>query len=228
MWRLDKSIVGKRFCSLTVLDDYRLIPQTNGHRGTKTQWKVRCDCGNEFYCDRNALFRRKIMFCDMCRPQAKRNARLYHIYHGIKQRCYNPKTPGYEHYGGRGIAMCDEWLDSYDCFKEWSLNHGYKERAGLSIDRINNDGNYSPDNCQWITIGENSAKSNIGRQQVFSKLDYIYAISPSGEHIDITNISKFARDHGLNKSGVNAAIRGRSKSNYKGWEFFSPISQSQL
>lgn len=224
MWKLDKSIVGQKFCSLTVLDEYIQTPNT-GYRGSKTQWKVRCDCGNEFFVHRVSLFRRKVMFCDKCRPTAKRNTRLYHIYHGIKQRCFNEKCPGYEHYGGRGITICDEWLNSYENFRLWSIEHGYVERAGLSIDRIDNDGDYCPGNCQWITVGENSAKSNIGKQQVFSKLEYVYAISPDGERIDIKNIAKFARDNGLNKSSVYAAIHGRIDSTYHGWEFHSPKSR---
>lgn len=222
MWKLDRSIVGEKFRTLTVLDDYILIPQKNGAR---TKWKVRCDCGNEFYINRGALLRRKIMFCSECRPVAKRNTRLYHIYHGVKQRCFNKNAPGYEHYGGRGITMCEEWLDSYDIFRSWSLSHGYKERCGLSIDRIDNDGNYCPENCQWITIGENTAKSNIGKQQNYSKLDYIYAIAPDGHREDITNIAKFSRENNLNKSGVNAAIRGRAPNLYNGWKFYSPISR---
>lgn len=224
MWKLDKSIVGKKFASLTVLAEYELIPQTK-HRGTITKWKVRCDCGNEFYIHREALFKRKVMFCENCRPTAKRNTHLYHIYHGIKQRCFNSKSPGYEYYGGKGITMCDEWLNSYDTFRDWSIANGYKENNGLSIDRIDNDGNYCPENCQWITIGENSAKSNIGKQQVFSKLEYIYAISPDGERVDITNISRFSRDHNMNVSNVSAAIHGRIKNIYRGWEFHSPLTQ---
>lgn len=224
MWKLDRSIIGKKFCTLTVLDDYLLIPQKN-HKGTKTKWKVRCDCGNEFYIYRKALLSRRIMFCENCRPIAKRDTRLYHIYHGIKQRCFNSNDPRYEHYGGRGITMCEEWLSSYDAFREWSLAHGYKERSGLSIDRIDNDGNYCPENCQWITISENTAKSNLGKQQVFTKLDYIYAVAPDGHREDITNITGFSREHELNKSGVNAAIRGRLPSLYNGWKFYSPISR---
>lgn len=227
MWKLDKSIVGKKFCSLTVLDEYELIPVPEGRRGTSTRWKVRCDCGNEFFIARSALFKRKVMYCKKCRPSGIRNTRLYHIYYGIRQRCYNSNAPGFEHYGGRGIVMCDEWLESYDAFKMWSLGHGYKERSGLSIDRIDNDGNYCPENCQWITIGENSAKSNYGKQQVFSKLEYIYAISPEGERVDITNISRFAREHGIIVSTMHAAVHGRVSNIINGWEIHSPESRQE-
>lgn len=224
MWQLDRSVVGKKFCSLTVLDDYELIPKK---KGTKTKWRVRCDCGNEFYIYRESLFIRKVMFCDSCRPTPKRNTHLYHIYHGMKQRCYNNKNPRFGHYGGKGVRICDEWLASYDEFMRWSLAHGYKEGCGLSIDRINSDGDYCPENCQWITVSENSAKSNHGRQQVSSKLEYIYAISPDGNRIDITNISRFSRDYNLNRSTVSAAIHGRIGNIVDGWELHSPITRQE-
>ena len=118
--------------------------------------------------------------------------------------------------------MCDEWLlGGYDVFKEWSVKHGYVPDIGLSIDRIDSDGDYSPENCQWIPIGENTARSNYGRQQVFTKLQDVYAISPDGHRVDITNIAKFSRDNGLNYSGVCAALHGRLGKVYNGWTFHS-------
>ena len=72
--------------------------------------------------------------------------RLRHIWNGIKHRCFNPKNKAYNDYGAKGITICKEWL-IYDNFKEWSLNNGYTDN--LSIDRINNDGNYEPNNCRW-------------------------------------------------------------------------------
>lgn len=84
--------------------------------------------------------------------------RLYSIYSGMKQRCYNPQNQHYALYGGKGIKLCDDWLNENGLqnFIEWSLNNGYEEY--LTIDRINSSGDYSPDNCRWITKSLNSAR----------------------------------------------------------------------
>lgn len=213
-----RDLVGKQIGCMTVLDDY--IRKRVKH-GTNIYWKCRCRCGNEKYISRERLRKGKYDYCEKCRPKGVRNNRLYHIYHGIKQRCYNPKTPGFEYYGGKGVKMCEEWLEDYDVFRDWSLSHGYIPNTSLSIDRIDSNGDYCPENCQWIPLGENSARSNYGRQQVFTKMTDVYAISPEGERIDIINISKFSREHNLNISCVGAALRGYMPNTYKGWIFHS-------
>lgn len=83
--------------------------------------------------------------------------RLYRIYNGMKQRCYNPKGASYEYYGAKGITICDEWLNDFLSFKEWAESHGYTDE--LTIDRIDPQKGYYPDNCQWLTPSENSAKT---------------------------------------------------------------------
>ena len=81
-----------------------------------------------------------------------RNNRLYRIYYGMKSRCYNTNEYHYPDWGGRGIHICKEWLDSFENFQKWALANGYKN--DLSIDRIDNDGNYEPSNCRWATAKE--------------------------------------------------------------------------
>jgi hypothetical protein len=92
-------------------------------------------------------------------------SRLYCIHENIKQRCGNPKNDNYAYYGGRGILICPAWL-KFENFKEWAETSGYKE--GLEIDRINNDGPYSPDNCRWTTR-ENQLRNT--RHNVFLTLN---------------------------------------------------------
>ena len=94
------------------------------------------------------------------------HSKLNQVYVSMKQRCYNPKHDHYKFYGARGITICDEWLNpeiihlgcrgrftkGYQAFKEWALKNGFEE--GLTIDRIDVNGNYEPSNCRWITLKE--------------------------------------------------------------------------
>lgn len=91
---------------------------------------------------------------------------LYHSWENMKQRCTNPKHPKYQRYGGRGVKICTEWLH-IEGFRKWALDAGWQE--GLSIDRINNDGDYCPENCRWVTMSENS------RHKRTTKIDMITA-----------------------------------------------------
>ena len=90
-----------------------------------------------------------------------KHTRLYTIWSGMKSRCYNKKDSHYPRWGGRGIRICSEWLLDFDNFRQWSLHNGYADN--LTIDRINNDGNYCPTNCRWVTIAEQNNNQRTNR-----------------------------------------------------------------
>lgn len=117
------------------------------------------------------------------------NHKLYKVWSSIKQRCYNEKNPGYNNYGGRGISVCNEWVNDFKAFYNWSINNGYKE--GLSIDRINNDGNYEPSNCRFVSYDiQNcnkrfypSSSGFIGVAEIFNRFTAKVSINDKSFHI---------------------------------------------
>lgn len=121
------------------------------------------ECGNEFIAKSYNIPKGIAKYCKMCKSTKKHNmvrnnpytnTRLYSIWHSMKCRCYYKNHPCYTNYGGRGITVCDEWLHNSKAFGDWAISNGYSDE--LTLDRINNDKGYSPDNCHWVTMKEQS------------------------------------------------------------------------
>jgi hypothetical protein len=144
--------------------------------------------------------------------------KLYSIYHNMKYRCFTATCHAFKDYGGRGITVCDDWIgeEGYTNFYNWSIANNYQE--GLSIDRINNDGNYEPSNCRWITKSKNTALANYRNVRRKANKGKYYGISPSGEYFEFDNANEFAKLYNLNAPNIRDVANGRKKTHYK-WIF---------
>lgn len=208
-----KDLTGQIFDRLFVIGISRKVQSGKRER---YYWKCQCQCGNEKEVRTDCLISGSVRSCGCLKLEQDNinltafhrhklsNTRLWHIYYGILHRCYNCKDKRYKDYGGRGIEVCQEWRNSFDCFAEWAQKMRYAD--GLQIDRINNNGNYEPTNCRWVTAKEQSRnrRSNI-------------IVSYKGEDMTLIEASE--------KSGLSySALNARWNRGIRGEELFTKVA----
>jgi hypothetical protein len=156
-------LTGKKFGKLTVLE------KVENKKQEKTKWLCRCDCGKTKIIRGSSLTSGNTKSCGCyAKELVKTNFSthnlakhpLYKIWANMKSRCENHKNINFSNYGGRGIKVCEEWQE-FKPFYDWAISNGYEKK--LNIDRINNDGNYEPKNCRWVSPKVNSSnkRNNI-------------------------------------------------------------------
>lgn len=198
------NLTGQKFGRLTVLC------KTNEKRYGKTLWHCQCECGNFKDTISTSLKNGDVRSCGCLQKETRKenalhldkvrtkhgmsDSRLYRIYHNMVSRCYRKSINGYENYGGRGIRVCDEWLgkDGFQNFMIWSFANGYNDE--LTIDRLDSNGNYEPNNCKWATRKE---QANNTRATIC--LEYNGEKHSLTEWSEITGLSKQTIYNRINK-----------------------------
>lgn len=186
-----KDFTGQRFGRIVVLEDTHTRDKYRNEI-----WKCKCDCGKIVFKSSELLRNKNSNSCGCLASELTRirnrkrltthgygnEDRLHRIWIGIKTRCYNQKDKGYKNYGGRGIKVCNEWKNDFMNFRIWAIANGYRD--DLTIDRINNNGNYEPNNCRWATKEEQANnKRNVHLIEYNGKK---YSISQLAREIGIT------------------------------------------
>lgn len=176
-----KDLTGQRFGRLTVISRAENYVSPQGIK--LARWNCLCDCGNQKIAVGAELRKGNIRSCGCFQKEVAKNrltkhgltsTRLYGVWQDMRQGCLNPNSKAYKYYGGRGITVCDEWKDDFKAFYDWAMENGYKEEIMPSgynywtIERINNDGNFEPDNCCWanrVAQGNNRQNNHLIEQE---------------------------------------------------------------
>ena len=205
-----KDITGQRFGRLVVTGIYK-----RATHGKPITWNCICDCGKEYQVLGTRLRKGTTQSCGCLQRElsaerakarmkthGKTRTRLYSIWASMKNRCYCENNTHFNYYGGRGIKICEEWLTEFMSFYNWAINNGYQDE--LTLDRINVDGDYSPDNCRWITMKQqgNNRRNN-------------HLLNYGGR---VWTLTELAEDKGIQKSLLYERLR-------RGWDLERALTQ---
>lgn len=206
------NLTGEVFGRLEVLG---LSPRKSGR---KSYWVAECECGNKHVVRSDSLTGGLVRSCGCLKLEQDRinlevnhrhkesKSRLHNTWLKMKGRCNNPTDGSYERYGGRGISVCKEWDKSYETFRDWALENGYQEN--LSIERIDNNGDYEPNNCEWIELRE---QANNRRNTIWIEWD--------GK---TKNLMQWSKELGINYSTLHSRYNRYKK---RPPELFRPVNK---
>ena len=198
-------LIGSRFGSLVVIEK---LP----NRSTQRMWLCQCDCGNKCERSTNHLRNKGATDCGcIYRKKASErisernyshggsNERLYCVWHNMHERCRNKKHSSYKDYGGRDISVCQEWTGrcGYQRFREWAIKSGYDPNAPhgeCTLDRIDNDGDYSPENCRWVSM---KVQSNNRRNSYLILDEGVFSLNDLEKRYGISKATLRYRYHKL-------------------------------
>ena len=204
-----EDLTNLRFGKLKVLNESEPIKR---NKKTEYCWLCLCDCGNFKVVTSKNLKRGNVKSCGCLLFESKTNlkhgmstTKIYRIWCGMKRRCNSKNDRAYINYGARGIKVCDEWNNSFELFYRWAINNGYKE--GLTIERIDNDKGYTPDNCKWATMEEQGHNKRNNKKYTYN-----------GKTLDLT---QWANLTGIKRSGLHARLK-------RGWSFEKAITTPKM
>lgn len=177
-------LTNKKFGKLLVLS------QASRAKNNSIRWLCRCECGKEIIVQGGHLRSGHTTSCGCSNIKHKMtNTRIYGIWNGMINRCVNPNKSSYKYYGDRGISFCAEWKEFIN-FYNWAIQNGYNEN--LTLDRINPDKDYSPENCRWVTLKEQANNLRTNRKLTYNN--------------ETLNISQWAEKTGLSHATITRRL----------------------
>ena len=176
-----KDLTGQKFGMVKIIKLDRI-------ENRRTYWLCECECGKIFVRRSDNITNKEVKSCGCYRKQnnkiigylhgdgckKSKYHRLYQCYMNMKQRCYNSNCNQFKDWGGRGIIVCDEWKNNYLVFKKWAIDNGYEDN--LTLDRIDVNGNYEPDNCRWINKTEQNRNTRKCKHFIINNEDHTIPI----------------------------------------------------